>query len=378
MKLKKIIIVYPSFERGGIENILVNLINELVRKKILIEIITISNKLKNSQLLKPSKYLYIHCTKMKKIFFLSNRINLALQAAKLLIKSINKTNHKSSIIFSMQSSMIPILISKFYKIKIVARNAEDPISSFRYSGKKIYSSVIFLLRFLIYNLSDGIITNSYGSKKSLGLFLLNKKKICAIYNPYLKKINVIKKNIKKKQILAVGRFCRQKNFEFLIKAFDTFSKKKPNYKLMLLGDGEYRQRIKKLIISLNLSKKIVLKGWVKDTNKFFLESKLFIIPSLYEGLGNVVIDALNNNTPVIASKCKSGPREIIKESKGGYLVDVNNLEQTADKMNYCIDNYKEAILKTKYGRLYLNRFLIKKGSELYLNFLNKVLTTKKL
>tara|TARA_B100000787_G_scaffold149373_1_gene121318 strand:+ start:225 stop:1367 length:1143 start_codon:yes stop_codon:yes gene_type:complete len=378
MKLKKIIIVYPSFERGGVENILVNLINELVRKKILIEIITISNKLKNSQLLKPSKYLYIHCTKMKKIFFLSNRINLALQAAKLLIKSINKTNHKSSIIFSMQSSMIPILISKFYKIKIVARNAEDPISSFRYSGKKIYSSVIFLLRFLIYNLSDGIITNSYGSKKSLGLFLLNKKKICAIYNPYLKKINVIKKNIKKKQILAVGRFCRQKNFEFLIKAFDTFSKKKPNYKLMLLGDGEYRQRIKKLIISLNLSKKIVLKGWVKDTNKFFLESKLFIIPSLYEGLGNVVIDALNNNTPVIASKCKSGPREIIKESKGGYLVDVNNLEQTADKMNYCIDNYKEAILKTKYGRLYLNRFLIKKGSELYLNFLNKVLTTKKL
>ena len=378
MKLKKIIIVYPSFERGGVENILVNLINELVRKKISIEIITISNKLKNSQLLKPSKYLYIHCTKMKKIFFLSNRINLALQAAKLLIKSINKTNHKSSIIFSMQSSMIPILISKFYKIKIVARNAEDPISSFRYSGKKIYSSVIFLLRFLIYNLSDGIITNSYGSKKSLGLFLLNKKKICAIYNPYLKKINVIKKNIKKKQILAVGRFCRQKNFEFLIKAFDTFSKKKPNYKLMLLGDGEYRQRIKKLIISLNLSKKIVLKGWVKDTNKFFLESKLFIIPSLYEGLGNVVIDALNNNTPVIASKCKSGPREIIKESKGGYLVDVNNLEQTADKMNYCIDNYKEAILKTKYGRLYLNRFLIKGGSELYLNFLNKVLTTKKL
>ena len=92
----------------------------------------------------------------------------------------------------------------------------------------------------------------------------------------------------------------------------------------------------------------------------------------------MVIDALNNNTPVIASKCKSGPREIIKESKGGYLVDVNNLEQTADKMNYCIDNYKEAILKTKYGRLYLNRFLIKKGSELYLNFLNKVLTTKKL
>jgi len=73
--------------------------------------------------------------------------------------------------------MIPILISKFYKIKIVARNAEDPISSFVYSGKKIYSFVIFLLRFLIYNLSDGIITNSYGSKKSLEVFLLNKKKI---------------------------------------------------------------------------------------------------------------------------------------------------------------------------------------------------------
>jgi len=60
MKLKKIIIIYPSFERGGIENILVNLINYLVRKKILIEIITVSNKLKNSKLLKTSKYLYIN------------------------------------------------------------------------------------------------------------------------------------------------------------------------------------------------------------------------------------------------------------------------------------------------------------------------------
>ena len=46
MKLKKIIIIYPSFERGGIENILVNLINELVNKKVLIEIITVSDKLK--------------------------------------------------------------------------------------------------------------------------------------------------------------------------------------------------------------------------------------------------------------------------------------------------------------------------------------------
>ena len=212
MKLKKIIIIYPSFERGGIENILVNLINYLVRKKILIEIITVSNKLKNSKLLKTSKYLYINSTKEKKNFFLTNRINSALQAAKILIKTIKKTNHKNSIIFSMQSSMIPILISKFYKIKIVARNAEDPISSFVYSGKKIYSFVIFLLRFLIYNLSDGIITNSYGSKKSLEVFLLNKKKICAIYNPYLKKINIINNTTRKKQILAVGRFCRQKNF----------------------------------------------------------------------------------------------------------------------------------------------------------------------
>ena len=278
----------------------------------------------------------------------------------------------------MQSSMIPILISKFYRIKIVARNAEDPISSFIYSGKKIYSFIIFLLRFFIYNLSDGIITNSYGSKKSLGLFLINKRKICAIYNPYLKKINIIKKKNRKKQILAVGRLCKQKNFEFLIKVFKIFSKKNPEYRLILLGDGEYRYKIKKLISSLNLSKKIIMKGWVKNTNKFFLESKLFIIPSLYEGLGNVVIDSLNNNTPVIASKCKSGPREVIKNNKGGYLVEVNDINQTVNKMNYCINNYNEALFKTKYARLYLNRFLIKNGSNLYLNFLNKVLTEKKL
>ena len=71
-------------------------------------------------------------------------------------------------------------------------------------------------------------------------------------------------------------------------------------------------------------------------------------------------------------------REVIKNNKGGYLVEVNDINQTVNKMNYCINNYNEALFKTKYARLYLNRFLIKNGSNLYLNFLNKVLTEKKL
>ena len=92
----------------------------------------------------------------------------------------------------------------------------------------------------------------------------------------------------------------------------------------------------------------------------------------------MLCNRIQANRLEIASKCKSGPREVIKNNKGGYLVEVNDINQTVNKMNYCINNYNEALFKTKYGRLYLNRFLIKNGSNLYLNFLNKVLTKKKL
>ena len=109
---------------------------------------------------------------------------------------------KDTIIHSMQSSYIPILISKIKKFKIVIRNSEDPIASTKYSENKSWSYSIFILRYFFYNFADLIITNSKGSSKSLKYFLIGKKKskVKYIYNPYLtlEKLETQKKRKKRK------------------------------------------------------------------------------------------------------------------------------------------------------------------------------------
>ena len=112
-----------------------------------------------------------------------------------LFKNLNKNE---TMIYSMQSNIFPIIFAKIYGFKIVIRNSENPVSSLKYSKNKLYSILTIFFKFLIYRFSDGIITNSEGSRKDLIKIIGNKAKVKTIYNPYLSKIFKFKKIKKKK------------------------------------------------------------------------------------------------------------------------------------------------------------------------------------
>ena len=187
MKLKNLIIYYPSFEKGGVEKIIMNLISYFETKKINVYLISENNS--NLKFLNKFKFVKLVSPKKKFSSFLPERFNKAFNCLFPLINLLNKMNRKNTVIHSMQSSYLPILVSKFKNFRIVVRNSEDPISSIKFADKIILSSLIFLLRFIFYNFADKIITNSKGSANSLRLFMFgkNKKKIQYIYNPYLTK-----------------------------------------------------------------------------------------------------------------------------------------------------------------------------------------------
>jgi hypothetical protein len=195
-KLNHIILYYPSMEKGGIEVNIGHLIRYFTNKGIKISLI--SNKINTKGLKINKKKFELIKTNTKFTYsILPYRLQTSLFSIKKLIKTIKNNKKQNTVVFSMQSSMVSILVSKFYKTKIVARNSEDPISSTIYADNYLTSIIVFFLRFIIYNFADGILTNSYGSRKSLKLFLMNKNKIKTIYNPYL--LNIKKKpNYKKK------------------------------------------------------------------------------------------------------------------------------------------------------------------------------------
>jgi len=371
MKLTHVILYYPSMEKGGIEVNIRHLVKYLTNKGIKITLISSKINTKGLGVNKKNFKLIKTDTKFANSI-LPYRFLTSLFSIKKLIKAIKDNKKENTVVFSMQSSMVSILVSKFYKTRIVARNSEDPISSTKYADNYISSIIVFFLRFIIYNFADGILTNSYGSRKSLKLFLIDKNKIKTIYNPYLlhikKKTNYKKKNL----ILSIGRLVKQKNFETLIKGFSIFSKDNPSYKLIILGDGPEKEKLKQLIRKLNCNKKIILKGWIKNTNKYFFNSKLFILTSLYEGLGNVFIDAVNNEVPCIYTNCKSGPNEILLGKKGGYQIKLKDYKQLAKIIKKAVVDYKSSMTMIKYSKRKINRFLYEDVCPKYLAYLNKI------
>ena len=294
--------------------------------------------------------------KVKPIAFLPDRINKALLASNVLKNELKESKKKGTIILSLQGSSLAILISKFFGFKIIVRNAEDALASTIHAENKIQSFIILFLKIFLYNFSDKIITNSKGSGNSLAKIIINKKKIFPIYNPYFKKLNKSSNQKKKNFLLSVGRLTKQKDFYNLIIAFNLIKHKIPTYKLIIVGDGQLKGELKKLTNYLGLKKRVIFTGWVENLKKYYLNSKLFVLNSLYEGFGNVLIDSINYNLPIITTNCKSGPKEIIDNGKGGFLVPTKNPILLSRKILYCLNNYQNCIKKSKYSKNKIYRF----------------------
>ncbi len=129
-------------------------------------------------------------------------------------------------------------------------------------------------------------------------------------------------------IISVGRFAAAKGFDNLIKSFSILSKNDNDARLIIIGDGELRGNIERLISNLNLKDKVLLTGFQDNPFKYISKADVFVLSSLYEGFPNVLVEAMACSTPVIATDCPSGPAEILDTSikdqysigKGGILI----------------------------------------------------------
>lgn len=99
-----------------------------------------------------------------------------------------------------------------------------------------------------------------------------------------------------------GRLIPQKNQLFLIDAFAEFKKKNSNAKLLIVGEGELREKLEEKIASYGLSNDVRIESYRKDLNKCYSALDLFAFPSIYEGLGMVAVEAQVNGLNVLASK----------------------------------------------------------------------------
>ena len=138
-------------------------------------------------------------------------------------------------------------------------------------------------------------------------------------------------------ILGVGRLTRQKDFPALIRAFAEVRRGRTAH-LIILGEGEDRPELEKLISKLGLNSDVALPGFRENAMAYIARSALFVLSSAWEGLPTVLIEALATGTPVVSTDCPSGPREILQDGRLGALVPVGDTAALAEAMIQALDH----------------------------------------
>ncbi len=136
-------------------------------------------------------------------------------------------------------------------------------------------------------------------------------------------------------ILGIGRLARQKDFATLIRAFHRLRRRRPA-RLVILGEGKERGNLTRLIQELGLEGKVDLPGFASNPFCYLARADLFVLSSAWEGSPNVLIEALACGTPVVATDCPSGPREILRGGEVAPLVAVGDWEGLARAMEGCL------------------------------------------
>jgi len=170
----------------------------------------------------------------------------------------------------------------------------------------------------------------------------------------------------KKIIFSAGRLTKQKNFSYLIKEFDEFSKNNNDFILIILGEGEEKEKLEKMIHQRNLSKKVFLYGRVNNVFKYFQFGEIFILSSLWEEVGFVIVEAALSNLFVISSDCPNGPTEFLEKGKNGILFKNNKKGEL-----------KNALKKfVKLDEKLKMRISLKKNSDKYTMFKHYLVLSK--
>jgi glycosyltransferase involved in cell wall biosynthesis len=265
----------------------------------------------------------------------------------LLLKILKKEEPNFLVIHLITSLPLTLLAMFNFKTKFVLRISGYPkLNVIRRVFWKLLSKKIYKITF--------------PTQETYELFIQHKifdiNKMFVVYDPILdiniinrKKSLFIKDSIIKntEYVLSVGRFTKQKNFEFLIKSFSKISIKYPSLKLLIIGQGELKEKYEELSKGLSLNQRVIILDYQENVYQFMSRSVCFIMTSLWEDPGFVMIESAANDTVIISSDCRSGPKEFIDNNRGGYLFRSNDEKNFIDIFNNFMSDSKESLFKKK-------------------------------
>jgi glycosyltransferase involved in cell wall biosynthesis len=167
---------------------------------------------------------------------------------------------------------------------------------------------------------------------------------------------------------ALGRAVKKKGFEILLRAFALYKERGNQAKLRIGGAGPELERLCQLCQVLGLTHEVEFCGWIEDVRGFLKQADIFILPSLDEPFGIVVLEAMALGLPIIATRTQ-GPLEILTP-EAAYFIERNNIAELAAAMERalshpCQTNYKAAMALELFKNKYALEAVLPKILQLY-------------
>lgn len=329
--MRNVCFLIPAFYGGGAERVMLNVLRHLDRSRFSPLLVLLVEK---GPLLSDLP-MDIRILTIRKD---GNGFLLKLLDSYKLAKLLDEERPDILISFMWYTNAITLLARFLGKIRIrtIISERTSTVSYEDFLSNFIRGVVI---RFL-YPFADTIIAPSYGIKRKLvNDSGISKEKVIVIHNPVdIRTIRVkAEEGLEhtwyqggKNTLIAVGRLGREKGFAYLLRTVSLLSSEGIDCKLVILGEGKERENLLGLAKKLGIEEKVCLAGFQSNPYKYLSRSTIFVLSSLYEGFPNVLLEAMALGVPSIATRCQTGPEEIVTDGIDGLLVPPADEKALAD------------------------------------------------
>jgi glycosyltransferase involved in cell wall biosynthesis len=330
MKKIKILYVITSLGLGGAEKLLLDYVKRLNPKKYSFYICCFRDK-PDDLIGEISKYAEVTN------FRISNKFNPIV--IRHLIKFINQIEPDIIHTHLFQPRFYTTVAHLFSKKSVLIAHKHNNVNINKHN-------VFIFLEMLSIIFNQKVIAISQSVKQSLIKYeFVPEKKIAVIYNGI--ECQNFSENLNKTKILnekkiIIGTICRlerQKGLKYLLLAMKIILTKFPEAKLEIIGDGTLLNELQALSKKLGISNSVIFFGKFTDVKPFYNRMDVFVLPSLYEGFGIVLVEAMASGVPVIASNVE-GIKEVIQDERNGILVLPRNPEAIAVAVTRLIQNHQ--------------------------------------
>lgn len=319
--VKKIVFITSSLTAGGAQENIINISRHLSKKNYEIDIISLRSV--NDYINKKSeKYRIISLINADNAFPAFAIPFIAIIVVFKLCILLKKKNYVLLIgSHEYYPFYLSVFFSKVFKVKSLLLLGNNLREEFRYKGL-LFSWIHGVLIKFSFQHADKLICVSKGLAADIKAgYNLPARKIEAIYNGIdikeIKRFGREKASLgygKNTKIISIlGKLIEKKGHMHLIRAFALIKRSYPKLKLLIIGKGRSEMTLKKLVRDVGLENDILFLGMKENPYKYLSLSSLFVFPSLYEGFGNVILEAMACGLPIVSTNVPYGPREILDD-----------------------------------------------------------------